>query len=125
MILQGTVFGFILWNIFYVDCSKPVRGKGFTETIFVDDFNCFRAYAKSIGGAYIIQQLKNCHREVHVWGKTNGVESDAVTKHFHILGKISGEDFDLWGQLRIPWNFIRSLIEYVQRSESHCERGCS
>lgn len=121
MIFQGTVLGPILWNIFYADCSKPVRAKGFTETIFADDLNCFRAYAKSIGDAYIIQQLKNCQREVHVWGKANGVQFDAAKEHFHILGKTLtyGDNFVFLGTLFDPQ---LSMFKGVSRIASEAGR---
>ena len=46
MVFQGTVLGPPLWNIFYADCSRPVQKKGFNESIFADDLNGFRNFAR-------------------------------------------------------------------------------
>ena len=55
MVFQGTVLGPILWNIFYSDVRLPVRKRHFTETIFADDLNCFKKYARTIGDNYIMK----------------------------------------------------------------------
>ena len=65
MIFQGSVLGPTLWNIFYADCVRPVQKKGFTESIFADDLNCFKSFARGIGPSYVLRQMQDCQKEVH------------------------------------------------------------
>ena len=44
MVFQGTVWGPMLWNIFYADASSAIRCKDFTDIVFADDLNAFRVY---------------------------------------------------------------------------------
>ena len=85
MVFQGTVLGPILWNVFYADARRPVVKKHFTETIFADDLNCFKNYARSIGEDYIFKEMKLCQTEVHRWGKANRVQFDPAKEHFFVL----------------------------------------
>ena len=41
-VFQGTLLGPPLWNLFYADARIAVNARGFTETVFADDFNCWR-----------------------------------------------------------------------------------
>ena len=101
MVFQGTVLGPILWNIFYSDVRHPVRKRFFTETIFADDLNCFKNYARTIGDNYIMKQMKLCQEEVHQWGKANRVQFDPAKEHFFVLNrKCRGHDnFEILGAL--------------------------
>ena len=45
MVFQGTVWGPMLWSLFYEDAARPVQEAGFTEVVYVDDLNAFREYA--------------------------------------------------------------------------------
>ena len=47
MVFQGTVWGSMLWNVFYEDSVLSVRGAGCTEVFFADDLN---ALNKQRGG---------------------------------------------------------------------------
>ena len=42
MVFQGTVWGPLLWNVFYEDAATPVRKAGFTEAVYADDLNAFK-----------------------------------------------------------------------------------
>ena len=43
-VFQGTVLGPPLRNLFYADARIAFNAKGFTETVFADDFNCWRPF---------------------------------------------------------------------------------
>ena len=45
MVFQGTVWGPMLWNIFYADAATAIRSTDFTEIVFADDLNAFKKYA--------------------------------------------------------------------------------
>ena len=43
-VLQGTVWGPLLWNLFFADSRVPIQNEGFQEFAFDDDLNCFKSY---------------------------------------------------------------------------------
>ena len=45
MVYQGTVLGPPLWNIFFKDARSAIRAHRFTEIVYADDLNAFRAYS--------------------------------------------------------------------------------
>ena len=43
-VVQGTIYGPPLWKIVYADARLSVNARGFVETVFADDFNCWRPF---------------------------------------------------------------------------------
>ena len=80
MVFQGSVLGPPLWNIFHADFARSVQKKTFTESIFANDLNCFKNFAKVIGREYILRQIQDCQKKVHVWGHANKVSFDFAKK---------------------------------------------
>ena len=44
MVYQGTVWGPCLWNCYFADARFAIRGAGFTEIVYADDINAFKAF---------------------------------------------------------------------------------
>ena len=44
MVYQGTVWGPMLWNMFFRDAGDAIRGAGFLDITYADDLNAFRTY---------------------------------------------------------------------------------
>ena len=103
-VFQGTVFGSPLWNIFYEDARHAVNTKGFFESVFADDFNCWKAFEVKHtevqdSQAKALSELHTVQRELHWWGEANRVLFDPSKESFHLLHKRfhHGEDFKLLG----------------------------
>ena len=86
-VFQGTVLGSPLWNVFYADARRAAGDLGFIETIFADDFNCFKGFAKGKlpQGLRCEIELRGVQKELHLWGKANRVLFDPSKESFHRL----------------------------------------
>ena len=69
MVFQGTVWGPMLWNVFYEDASKAIRSKAFTEIVFADDLNAFRKYDSKAEMELFYKIWKSAN-----WSSTSGGE---------------------------------------------------
>ena len=66
---------------------------GFTETAFVDDLKCWKAFRKVPCPAQMpllthgpmLSDLRDAQRELHLWGQANQVSFDPKKESFHIL----------------------------------------
>jgi hypothetical protein len=98
-VYQGTVLGPPLWNCHYEDARKAVNELEFTETIFADDLNAFRAFDHDTGNEHILHTLHQCQKSLHDWGQANQVLFDAAKETFHILDRKCphGDNFKLLG----------------------------
>ena len=103
-VFQGTVLGPPLWNLFYEDARYSVNFKGFVETVFADDFNCWKAYKVkhdnvSEDQASALHDLRGAQKELHQWGEANRVVFDPSKESFHLLHRRfhHGEDFKILG----------------------------
>ena len=65
MVFQGTVWGPQLWNFFFGDAKKPVRDAGFTEVVFADDLNAFKAFDLATSNEEVLTVAKNCQKNLH------------------------------------------------------------
>ena len=44
VVFQDIVWGPQLWNAFFCDARKAVQEKGFTEKVYADDLNAYKAF---------------------------------------------------------------------------------
>ena len=68
MVYQGTVTGPMLWNLFFEDAREAINQCFYTEMAYADDLNAYRLFPDSMSNAVIEANLKNCQRELHMWG---------------------------------------------------------
>ena len=100
MVYQGTVFGPPLWNTHYGDASSAVNKNDFTEVVFADDLNAFKAFANNVPDDVLHDGMQVCQTNVHAWGRGNQVSFDPLKESKHILatqGRGSGGSFLLLG----------------------------
>ncbi len=116
-VFQGTVLGSPLWNVFYGDARKAVTQLGFTETIFADDFNCWKSFRRRLMPAQVKAELelRGAQRELHLWGRANRVVFDPAKESFHLLHKTLhlGDDFRILGVLFDPQLLMHSATRAV------------
>ena len=100
-VFQGTVLGPPLWNAFYGDARRAVEQLGFLETVFADDFNCWRTFGRTRLPAEVKADLslRGAQKELHLWGKANSVVFDPAKESFqHIHRTLDrGDDFRILG----------------------------
>ena len=102
-VFQGTVLGSPLWNLFYADARKSVEAKGYTESVFADDFNAWKGFVRTnnVEGTKraILADLESAQKELHLWGAANQVRFDPSKESFHILHRRfhHGDDFKILG----------------------------
>ena len=85
MVFQGTVWGPLLWNVFFADVADAVRKTGFTEVVFADDCNAYKEVPKTTATEEALAQAQACQQEVHKWGGANHVTFDPEKESFHVL----------------------------------------
>ena len=86
-VFQGTVFGPPLWNQFAADAAVPVQRAGYTEVVYADDSNAFKAFDAKVENAEIQRDLRQVQTQLHAWGRANRVEFDAGKEGFAILSR--------------------------------------
>ena len=103
-VFQGTVLGAPLWNLFYEDARHSVTRKGFLESVFADDFNCWKAFPVkhtevNDSQKKALDKLKEVQKELHWWGEANRVLFDPSKESLHLLHRrfYWGDDFKLLG----------------------------
>ena len=84
MVFQGTVWGPMLWNLFYEDAAKPVRDKGFTEVVYADDLNAYKEVAADVPNTKALEEAGECQEALHTWGRANQVAFDSGKESFHV-----------------------------------------
>ena len=92
MVYQGTVWGPPLWNCFYKDARSAIRAVDFTEIVYADDLNAFKAYPNINCNNRISEEIKAVQSELHSWGRANRVEFDESKESMHIISKVAGFD---------------------------------
>ena len=123
MIFQGSVLGPTLWNLFYANSVRPVEKKGFTESIFADDLNCFKNFHRSIGPDYVLRQIRECQNEVHKWGYANRVTFDPGKEDTLILDSQHphGEFFEILG---VQFDTKLTMYAEVSRTANEASKRC-
>ena len=98
-VFQGTVLGPPLWDFFYADARFSVREHGFTETVFADDFNCWKTLDKDTSEEEAVLRLSVCQNSLHRWGAANRVTFDFQKEEFIIIRRRNalGPEFRLLG----------------------------
>ena len=78
-----------------------MKRSGYTEVVYADDLNAFKAFQSKIDNAAINADLRSAQRELHTWGRANQVNFDAGKEGFAILsrwtGHAEGADFRILG----------------------------
>ena len=92
MIYQGTVWGPPFWNCYYADSKLSIRMNDFTEIIYADDLNAFKAYLNTISHEEIFADIDRCQAALHSWGRANKVTFDAGKESRHIISKTDPTD---------------------------------
>ena len=92
MIYQGTVWGPPFWNCYYADSKLSIRMNDFTEIIYADDLNAFKAYLNSISHKENFADIDRCQAALHSWGRANKVTFDAGKESRHIISKTDPTD---------------------------------
>ena len=87
---QGTVWGPMLWNVFYADAARAIRVAAYTEIVFADDLNAFKAFKNGTPHDDLMNDLLGVQAELHEWGRSNRVTFDAAKKSFHVISKTEG-----------------------------------
>ena len=98
-VFQGTVLGPPLWNVHYADAREAVRLLDFVETIFADDFNCWKELPRDIEEADALAILHQCQSYLHDWGRANRVVFDPLKEAFVVLRRRNpiGDNFKVLG----------------------------
>ena len=99
MIFQGTVFGSMLWNMFFEDSREPISKAGFKDIYFADDLNALKCAPKKVRNSTLLRHAHKCQEALHEWGEANNVKFDCSKENFSILSRVSpeGEGFKLLG----------------------------
>ena len=92
MVFQGTVWGPVLWNVFYKDARRPVQDAGFTETVFADDLNSYKGFSVSVKDEVVLAEGRRCQENLHNWGKANQVSFDPLKESLHVVARAGGSE---------------------------------
>ena len=80
-VFQGTVLGPLLCNVFFRDVItaivEPNVGKA-----FADDLNAFKVFDRRCPTEHILESLRTCQEQVHMWGRTHRVSFDPSKEAF-------------------------------------------
>ena len=100
-VFQGTVWGPILWSLFYEDSREAVQKNGFEELVFADDLNAFKVFDYDVKQDSVEGEVNECQKNLHRWGKANRVTFDPGKEQRAVLsrwpGHGSGDPFVLLG----------------------------
>ena len=90
-----------LWNAFFSDACVPVRKQGFTEEVYADDLNGYKAFPRRTPNEEVLQEVALCKAELHKWGRANSVTFDSGKESAHVLDKDepAGDNFRALGVL--------------------------
>ena len=125
-VFQGTVLGPVLWNLFYEDARQAANKLNFLESVFADDFICWRGFTfhstiaeRALSTAdrqeYALGKLRDVQRELHKWGEAHRVLFDPSKESYHILHKrfSHGENFKLLGVVFDPALLMHEAVRSV------------
>ena len=120
MVYQGTVWGPSLWNTFFADSASVLKALSFSETVYADDLNAFKAFLSSVSNDVIFSEINAAQHELHRWGQANQVSFDAGKESKHILSRTqpAGPDFKMLGVV-----FDTKLL--MTNAISECVTACN
>ena len=72
MVYQGTVWGPSLWNLFFEDARRALNSGGFTEAVYADDLNAFKAFAQTTPNEQLLGEAKTAKRNSTAGAKLTG-----------------------------------------------------
>ena len=99
MVYQGTVLGPALWNLMYEDARLAIAACGFTEVVYADDLNSWRAFATRVCNSVLLGEAKQCQAQLHSWGRANQIQFDPAKESIHVVARrdAHGADFKILG----------------------------
>ncbi len=113
-VFQGTVLGPPLWNVFYADARHAVRELGYIETIFADDFNCWKGFRNTERRSLPVElrheiESRGAQQDLHKWGAANRVIFDPSKEEFILIRRRNalGNPFKLLGLVFDPQLLMR------------------
>ena len=120
MVFQGTVWGPVLWSVYYQDVDRPVAKSGFTESVYADDLNCWRVFPDCLGDSLLHNCLRSCQAQIHKWGAANRITFDAAKESQHILHERHpyGDNFKILGLRFDPQLTMFHAVSDIAREAS-------
>ena len=112
MVVQGTVLGPTLWNLFFEDARTALNEWFFEEAVYADDLNAYRVFMPEVSNATIGTTIKSCQNALHAWGKANQVVFDATKESNHILS-LSEPAGDLFKLLGVTFDIQLAMTDAV------------
>ena len=99
MVFQGTVLGPTLWNFLFEDARLAINEWRYTEAVYADGLNAYRAVASKTSNEVIDESITKCQQELRRWGRANQVAFDAAKESSHIMSltQPAGDPFKLIG----------------------------
>ena len=91
MVLQGTVLGPSLWNIFFKDVQRVADQCEAKEAKFADDLTMFKLFDTSVPSNEILSEMHMCQLQTHRWGSQHQVSFDAGKEEFAVLHHVYGD----------------------------------
>ena len=86
MTFQGTVWGCVLWNVFFANANKSVEAQdGFVGVSYADDLNSFASVPNTMPTDEAFGKIESAQRRLHAWGKNNQVLFDSSKESKHII----------------------------------------
>ena len=115
MVFQGTVWGPVLWNVFYKDAQKAVRDAGIWEAVYADDLNAYKDFPAGLRNEDVLAEGKTCQEKLHNWGKANQVSFDPKKESFHVVARTGGTGGN-WEQLGVNFDTALTMEDAVRET---------
>ena len=85
MVYQATVWGTVLWNLFFGDAQGVIAAAMFIAIVYADGLNAFRVYRRGVANEVLLADMANTQQALHRWGRANQVAFDAGKESQHII----------------------------------------
>ncbi len=115
MVFQGTVWGCILWNVFYADSRRAIEETGHEEIVYADDLNAWKVYGANVANGEVMAESAMCQANLHEWGGANRVSFDPSKESKHVLSftQPAGGNFRILGALYDPSLAMKDAVVEV------------
>ena len=77
-----------LWNTHYADSATPIASAAFEELVYADGLSAFRSFPASTSDGVLLEGMEQCLKNLHDWGRANGVRFDASKESMHIVSRV-------------------------------------